>query len=799
MLTSREQILPVRADEIPAVMKSADRWVIWKAEPVAGKPNQLTKVPYQARNPERKAMSNQPSTWATYEEALAAANQIPAEEGGGLGFMLGDDWAAVDIDDAFDPVTGVLDEEAARIIADLASYAERSVSGTGIHILVRGAVQRGLKVGNCEVYSSGRYFTVTGHRIDGAPAEVHERDGQLLALWTELTARRSARRTGLANRPLLRHGAAQRSAGDLPEDSVIVDVGHHVCSGFTALWEGDTSAYDGDESRADMALFGSLAYLLGPGQESRLEQIARRSGLVRDKWNRPDYIERTISRAYEGRERFYPWSRRRGGAAQPRIIPMPTLADPNDPASWGCVDLRRPVTLNDVGFAKRLAVEASEKVRYVWAWDKWIRWDGQRWEIDDGAAALREAMALHRRLWHEFADLEHATQSAEVIKFVKSSGSAARLNAAVALATSQECLRVGLRDLDQHPYLFNVKNGTLDLLTGVLRPHDPTNLITQVADVEFHPGEGTGLWEQFVRSAMSGDEERVRFLQASAGLALSGDVSEQLLWCHYGRGSNGKSTFLTSLRKMLGDYAGDAPPDFLMMKNSDSHPTEIAALYGKRFVTAIECEAGRRLREAFVKLMTGGDPVAARRMREDFWTMYPTWKIHVAFNDPPTLSGTDDGIRRRLKIIPWRENFDGPRRDKSIKARLESEECRAEILNWCLLGFQDWWQAGGVPVSSAVGEATGAYVAEQDIFGQFIAEECIVGEQRIVFFADLMGAFTRWREQNGEHGDNWTAKRVGSELQRRGFQKTRPPGQQYRGKTVYRGLSRRPIEADPLF
>jgi putative DNA primase/helicase len=279
----------------------------------------------------------------------------------------------------------------------------------------------------------------------------------------------------------------------------------------------------------------------------------------------------------------------------------------------------------------------------------------------------------------------------------------------------------------------------------------------------------------------------MRFLQVSAGLALSGDVSPQALWCHHGSGGNGKSTYLGALVKMLGDYAGPAPHDFLMIKQGTSHPTELAMLYGKRLVTAVECEGGRRLRESFVKMITGGDVVAARRMNEDFWDMQPTWHVHVTFNDPPTISGTDDGIRRRLKVVPWRVSFRGANQDRSVKDALEAEEHRSGILNWCLCGIQQWLASGRLE-AAAVAQATQEYVAEQDIFGTFLTEECTVNAEEHIVFDTFQTHYRAWLGQRGEGVDRWTARRIATELKRRGFEKDRPTGGAHRGRTIYRGL-----------
>jgi P4 family phage/plasmid primase-like protien len=224
-----------------------------------------------------------------------------------------------------------------------------------------------------------------------------------------------------------------------------------------------------------------------------------------------------------------------------------------------------------------------------------------------------------------------------------------------------------------------------------------------------------------------------------------------------------------------------------MMRKSDAHPTEIAMFYGKRLVTAIECEGGQRLRESFVKLMTGGDLVAARRMKEDFWQMAPTWHIHVSFNEPPTITGTDDGIRRRLKMVPWQAKFEGAHKDPHLKERLESEQHRAAILNWCLAGMSDYL-LNGIPEAAAVSHETDAYIFEQDLLGNFITE-CCTADGGQVQSTEFVKSFHYWLDSRGEHPGAWKATRIGRELKRRGFTSHREMGGVARGKTFYEGLT----------
>jgi putative DNA primase/helicase len=782
MLTNIEQLLRPNPAGIPEEMKAANRWLVFKGMPKTKRDGttELTKEPRQGARPDRKASSTNPATWCDFETALAAVQEGHCD---GLGFALGDGWAGVDLDNA------VADRElkpaAREIVSAFQSYAEFSVSGTGVHILVHGEVPEGKRSGDIEVYGRGRYFTVSGHSLPfWPPGTVEPRQQELDDLVARIDAERACMRP--AGQAASRSTAWPDPPPPPPATAAeIIELGHRVCQHFGALWRGDINIYDGDASRADMALIGSLARLCGPGQQAFVRDLAMQSGLRREKWEtHRTYLQRTIDVAYRDRgpDDFYNWRRR-----EPSIDITP-LSAPGGENGDGALDLRRPVTLDDIGFARRLAATVFDRIKYVADWKKFIYWDGRRWALDDGACAVRAAQDLRDTLWVEYAALPHEDKTKAALQFIQSCGNAKHLQNIVLLTKSQQPIRISHDQLDRHPYLLNVRNGTIDLRTGSLLPHEPANLITQLAAVDFDPRASSDEWLLFVNQCMQGDPQLVRFLQVSAGLALSADVSPQFLWCHYGRGANGKSTFLGALANMLGDYAVAAPPNFLMARKSEGHPTEMAMLHGKRLVMAIECEGGQRLRESFVKSITGGDMIAARRMNEDFWMLDPTWHVHVSFNDPPTINGTDDGIRRRLKIVPWGARFEGPSQDPTLKARLESEHHRSAILNWCLAGMRDF-MANGIPLAVAVAEATDEYVADQDSLGNFLDECCRIGRPGEARFDDLMPAFHHWLEAHGENPRAWNRKRLGNELHRRGFSKHRPMSGEDRGKTVYAGLT----------
>jgi putative DNA primase/helicase len=373
---------------------------------------------------------------------------------------------------------------------------------------------------------------------------------------------------------------------------------------------------------------------------------------------------------------------------------------------------------------------------------------------------------------------------------VQNSGTHARLTAAVVLARSEDGINVSQEEFDTHPMLLNVRNGVLDLGSGELRPHDPTLRQTQLASVAYDPDARSELWERFVMDVTSGDDEKAAFLQESFGVALTGDVSDELLWCHNGGGCNGKSTALEAVGRMLGDYAAVAPPGMFAARKFDAHPTELAGLRGKRFVTAVEQEANRALRESLIKQMTGGDKIRTRGMREDFWEMLPTWHIHIAYNVAPRLTGTDDGIRRRLVVVPWDASFKGAP-DPTIKERLLGEAERPGILNWCLDGLRRRLLTGRVQVPEVCRLKTDEYLDDEDVIGRFLLERTTADDAAVLELREMLKAFREWMEADGVQRyviDQFTCNSLGRELARRGYRKMRPDSGQHRKQTVVAGL-----------
>jgi putative DNA primase/helicase len=277
--------------------------------------------------------------------------------------------------------------------------------------------------------------------------------------------------------------------------------------------------------------------------------------------------------------------------------------------------------------------------------------------------------------------------------------------------------------LDQDPLLFNCANGTLDLRTGQLRAHRREDLLTKLAPVTYDPNAQCPRWLKFLDWAMRGNASLVGYLQRVTGYCLTGDVGEQSLWFFHGAGANGKSTFLGVVLELLGDYGLQTVSDLLMAKKNESHPTERADLFGKRFAAAIEAEEGKRIAESLMKQMTGGDRIRARKLFKDFFEFLPSHKIVLAANHKPEVRGTDHAVWRRIKLVPWNATIAEADKDRDLPQKLKTE--LPGILNWALRGCLDW-QENGMDEPKEVKEATAEYRKEQDSVEHFLTSCCHV-------------------------------------------------------------------------
>jgi putative DNA primase/helicase len=335
------------------------------------------------------------------------------------------------------------------------------------------------------------------------------------------------------------------------------------------------------------------------------------------------------------------------------------------------------------------------------------------------------------------------------------------------LAQSEPPIPILPESLDAHPWLLNCENGTLDLRTGTLRAHSRDDKLTKLCPVVFDMDAKRDEWERFLHRIFAGNARLIAYMQRVTGMWLTGNVDEQKVHVFYGAGANGKSVYLGATQGILGpDYSMKAPPDLLMAKNS-SHPTERADLFGKRLVCCIETNEGQRFNESLVKDLSGGDRQRARRMREDFWEFEPTHKLVVAVNHKPVVRGTDHGIWRRLRLVPFTVTIPEEEQDKALASKLAREY--PGILAWAVQGCLEW-QKDGLRCPDEVKAATDEYRQEQDVLGEFIRECCVVGANERERAKVLFDAYQKYT------GAKTTQTKFGTALTERGFDKAKAHG-----------------------
>lgn len=774
VLRAGDSVVEVVSENIPASLKAERRWCVWQV--FLTNKGKLTKKPMRAGATRIGLSKTTPSQWQDFSTALAAYER--EEKIDGLGFVCGGGFVALDFDECCDEFTRELSEPVAEMVARLNSYSEFSPSGRGVRVFVRGTLPGKnitSKAAGIEIYSEGGYVTVTGFRVPGTPAEVAEGGAYLAELYQQGTPAKQASSTK-PSRPTDHHH--ELSDSELLTLATASSSGHKI----TSLLAGNVGTYP-TASEAELALANYLSFYAGSSGQAQVERLMRASGLMRPKFDESrgeqNYLSLTVGKAYAGRSEFYS-----GRPTRQASSAKPEPAFTNGQPSTGPACLSDCSTMTDVGLARRLVLEARGTLRWCREQQNWLSWSGKNWQTDDGLGAAHVAKRVSDKLWSELAELPADRRSA-AMQFVKGSSSCRSIDAACKLARSEPGVVLSATELDKPAYLLNVANGTLNLETAELLTHNPDRLLTHLAGVSFDAQASAPRFKQFIAEVTCGDIELAGFLQRSCGLALSADVTEHALWIHFGAGSNGKSTLLAILSELLGSYAGPAPVDMLLVKGrSKEQECQFASLAGKRLVTTVETDAGVRLSEATTKLLTGGDTVLARKLYQQAWPLVPSWKLHLACNHKPLVRGTDSGIWRRIKLIPWLAKFEGGTDNKSLKDELRAE--MPGILNWCLVGFCEWRRAG-LRAPESVSAASSEYRTENDTLGQWLNDSCTRQPAGVVAESGaLYQSYREWTESRGEHTLTNTA--FGLSLERLGFHSSRATAGLHRFKTIRQGI-----------
>ncbi len=419
----------------------------------------------------------------------------------------------------------------------------------------------------------------------------------------------------------------------------------------------------------------------------------------------------------------------------------------------------------ELGYARRLVHVYGDRLRFVPAWRRWLIWDGKRWAPDATGQAARWAKSIARRVTADALAIEEDKERNAAVNLARRGESSAGVSGALTLAGTETEVVVTPDGLDVDPFLLNCQNGTLDLRTGELRGHDPADLLTKITGAAYDPDAGGAAFAAFLAKVQP-DPEMRDYLSRLLGHALEGRVTSHVLPIFYGEGGNGKGTLVGAVLAALGDYGDAADPDLLTAKTFDAHPTSVADLYGLRLAVVHETDAGRRLAEGTVKRLTGGDRLKARRMREDFWSFDPSHTFIMLTNHKPIVGGKDEGIWRRLRLVPWGVVVPKEERDEGLGSKLAVE--LDAILAWVVTGYRAW-RDQGLDDPEPVTKATASYRDESDPLGRFLKEKCQTGPLFGVKSSQLYEAWSKWCAGEGEEAGTQTA--FSTELTNRGFDK----------------------------
>ena len=423
------------------------------------------------------------------------------------------------------------------------------------------------------------------------------------------------------------------------------------------------------------------------------------------------------------------------GKKKESTLPQPTVAT--------------GLELTDMGNAQRMVRLHGATIRYVGNKDTWRVWNGVRWEPDVLGLLAEKAKATIRLIRQEAESEVDEDAKSKVLKWAHKSQNITRVRAMTALAQTEPGVGVTSNVWDSDPLLLNLENGTLDLVSGELATHRKEDLITKVCNVKHDPDAKSPLWESFVREILLDNEEMVSYIQRACGSMLTADTSDQVLFFFLGTGANGKSTFLNVLQRIMGTYGRQAAPELLATKrHGDSqHPTGIADLQGARFVVSAEIERGAYLSEALVKQLTGEDLLKARFMRQDFFEFRASHHIFIAANHKPIIRGNDEGIWRRIHLIPFDLTVPPEDRDRGLQGKLLAES--AGILNWLVEGCRMWREDGLNPPEIVLNK-TQEYRSTMDLLKEFLDSYCVLGPNADCLAKNLYDGYLEWAEEQGE-------------------------------------------------
>lgn len=751
-------------DAIPNDMRPLIQWgtyeKVWQPDR-----RKYTKIPHNAGD-DSFAKTNDPQTWSDFETALNAMQKYQRD---GLAFFFANGYVGLDLDNVAGELdkfkSGDWDNDVATAVLLTDSYTEISQSGHGIHTIMRGEIhgdRRRKK--DVELYQDGRFFALTGnciHRVNETTRMQQQRMDRLYSYYFQDI------------------GPVQEVNQEAPELNNL-QVGEIIRRAesskngarFKAFMQGGWEPFYNSQSEADLAFANDLAFWTGR-DFNKMDEIFRNSSLIRQKYDekhgKTTYGTALLNKAINETTHTFnpvkqPLNKYTLNFNQPEKKELPAR-------SW-----------DDTGNADRLMDQYGEYIKYSYIDKAWYFYNGSYWEIDDKGMVEGLADKVVENMRDEKPKVAPDVDPEDVIekwqKFIKKSRNHTQKKNF--LEETKHRVPVLHGEFDNDPMLINAVNGYVDLSNGILQEHDIKKMFSQQTNIEYSDNIDCPIWMNFLNQVFDHDQSLIDYIQKAVGYSATGSTSEQVMFILFGGGRNGKSVFINTIADILGTYSKTMSANSIMVKqNSNAANSDIARLEGARMVISSEPNEGVRLDEGLVKQLTGGDTVTARYLYGKEFEFNPQFKIWLATNHKPIIRGTDDGIWRRLMMIPFLVQIPKEKVDKKLGDKLKSES--VGILNWIVDGAIKW-QKEGLNPPAIVTKASKEYRDEMDVITLFVNDCCQVDPGVEAPAGDLFKLYKSWAKDNSEY--SMSKQKFGKEMRQKFEYKRRSTGRYYIGLRV---------------
>ena len=761
-------------ETIPQELRNLKQWGLFELKYVPAR-KKNTKIPINPYDGSA-GKSNDPSTWSDFDTAMRALNDV--ERADGLAFYFANGYVGLDIDHIDSNLEDwrAGDNDPNNLVnkfQDLTdnTYMEVSQSGTGIHAIFKGKIPgKRRRKGNYEMYQTGRFFALTGNNIIPDPTIKSMSDDEMKTLYEFLF--------GKDNVVQLHSETDNITPVDLSVAEIIKRAENSAKTGtrFTMFMKGGWEQFYSSHSEADMAFANDLAFWTGRDFH-KMDTIFRNSSLMREKFDEKHgavtYGTSLLNKAINETQNIYnPESDSQDSESSYTFSFNEDKTKKIIPRSWD--DQGRGLRMRDQ-FATVLKFNAVDK--------KWFFFNGSYWQEDIGnqrveLAAERVANSIKK----EKPELSFSTKTDEDkamnewYKFQKDSRShMAKMHM---IDEFKKYVIVKHGEFDKEDMLLNTESGYVDLSSGELHDHDIDKKFSHQTVAEYSDNVDAPLWDKFLNQIFNNDEELIHYVQKAIGYSFTGSVDEQCLFILNGRGRNGKSVFSNVVSDVAGNYAKQMNVQTIVAKKnqSGSANSDIARLEGARIVTSSELNEGDRFDESLVKQLTGGDKILARFLYGSEFEYKPKFKIWMATNHLPIIRGTDDGIWRRIKIIPFNIQIPKEKVDKKLEYKLKAEY--TGILNWIVQGAI-MWQQEGLEDPEAVTKVIETYRAEMDPLDAFLEECCTTGQNYSIKAREMYDAYHEWAKESEEY--KMSLNKFGREMSKKLLRVKRRDGWYYVG------------------